>query len=465
MPGLFTPAPVTGWWAEVSGITVTPGGRTLTVTGASPTVLGTLNKLITPTRPVLTVTGGIPTIIRPVAVTPGGAVLTVTGGTPVSVLGILVTPTGATLTVAGSAPTVATPQVFTPSGASLTLFGGSPGLVAAYFTPTDASLTLAGGTPTVVVSNNQSVTPSGASPAVTGGTPVVTTPRLVTPGGASLAVTGGAPTVSTPRLATPAGASLTVTGGTPVVGIDRTLTPTGTALAVTGGTPIVRLGTICAPTGAALALTGGTPTVTVSAASTVIPYTIPFLIPTTPPAHYTDSFNRANSASLGANWTADASVGADLIVSSNVACAPSGSGSAGGNVYVSPMNTGDNQITLVMKGTASAGAYAQVIARINNPNILLSTQSVTLGMTQGSPWTLIRYAADSGVSTGGNVSWADGDTILFTAVGATLTVKKNGSTVLTTGGSTDLNAGYVEIAYIAADAGVHGFDSFDALDI
>jgi hypothetical protein len=86
-------------------------------------------------------------------------------------------------------------------------------------------------------------------------------------------------------------------------------------------------------------------------------------------------------------------------------------------------------------------------------------------MVQGSQWTLYRNQSDStGVSSAGSQSWAAGDTIDFSCVGATLTVKRNGSTILTTGGATDLAAGYVEIAVIAAGAGI-GFDSFTAQDI
>jgi hypothetical protein len=49
----------------------------------------------------------------------------------------------------------------------------------------------------------------------------------VTPTGASLTVTGGTPVVSTPRLATPSGASLAVTGGTPVLVAPVTQVPSG----------------------------------------------------------------------------------------------------------------------------------------------------------------------------------------------------------------------------------------------
>jgi hypothetical protein len=194
-------------------------------------------------------------------------------------------------------------------------------------------------------------------------------------------------------------------------------------------------------------------------ASTVIPYTIPFLIPATPGAHYTDDFNRANSASLGASWNTDAFFGTSLGIVSNAAVA------VGGNIYALPMNTGDNQVTVIMKGTPAAADFVQVLTRCASATDTTSPgAAVYLYMNQAAPWILYRSATDgTGVSTAGNESWADGDSIVFTAVGATLTVKRNGSTVLTTGGATDLAAGYVVIGVNAASS--VGFDSFDAQDI
>jgi hypothetical protein len=199
-------------------------------------------------------------------------------------------------------------------------------------------------------------------------------------------------------------------------------------------------------------------------ASTVIPYTIPFLIPASVGAHYTDDFNRSDNASLGANWVTNPSGSGTLVITSNAAV---NAGTFGDNFYSLPMLTGQNQITVVMKGTPTAGDIIAITARSNTTDTSTATTGVTLLATQGSPWSLYRFSGDGGVSTGGNVSWAAGDTIVFTCVGTNLTVTKNGSTVLTTGGATDLAAGYIELSVAALGTGGPGigFDSFDAQDI
>lgn len=178
---------------------------------------------------------------------------------------------------------------------------------------------------------------------------------------------------------------------------------------------------------------------------------------------YVDNFNRSNSASLGASWNTNGVFGTSLAISSNAAVGTAGAS----NIYTLPMATGNNEITVVMKGTAGANDLVDLVARLSNgTNSGTSTTSVTAELAQGKPWKLYRSAGDStAVASAGNVSWADADTITFSAVGGTLTLKKNGSTIVTTSGATDLAAGYVAILVYSATGTSYGFDSFQAQDI
>jgi hypothetical protein len=180
-------------------------------------------------------------------------------------------------------------------------------------------------------------------------------------------------------------------------------------------------------------------------------------------ASYGDTFNRADASTLGAAWNTDGTIGTSLTISSNAAT-PDSSG-LGGNIYATAMLTGNNQITVVMKGTPATADQIIFAARVDSATSTNdSTKGVFFYMIQGSPWTLYRSFGDStGVSTTGAQSWANGDTIDFFCVGATLTVKKNGTTILTTGGATDLAAGYVSL--LAFPGTNIGFDSFTATDI
>jgi hypothetical protein len=176
---------------------------------------------------------------------------------------------------------------------------------------------------------------------------------------------------------------------------------------------------------------------------------------------YSDTFNRSNASTLGAAWNTDGIFGTGLTINSNAA--KPDAGTVGGNIYATAMATGNNEITLVMTGTPTAGDIVLVVARSDNAtNSSTATKSVQLSMFQGNSWTLYRYSGDSGVDTVGTESWAAGDTIVFSCVGATLTVKRNGSTVLTTGGATDLTAGYIGLGIVSSTVGI---DSFTAQDI
>lgn len=194
-----------------------------------------------------------------------------------------------------------------------------------------------------------------------------------------------------------------------------------------------------------------------AAASTVIPYAIPFLIPAAAPAHYTDDFNRSNSASLGAAWTTDPAFGVSLSITSNAATGPT---TGAGNVYASTMNTDDHKVTVVMKG-ATAGDQVFIALRVNSTS---ATEYVYAYLTQGGTWGAYRSISDGSPATASSQSWVDGDTVSFEAQGTTATLKLNGSTIVSASSVTVTSGRYVALDYISAST-VHGFDSFDATDI
>lgn len=179
-------------------------------------------------------------------------------------------------------------------------------------------------------------------------------------------------------------------------------------------------------------------------------------------ANYNDTFNRSDSASLGASWTTDATYASSLAISSNAAVI----GGLASNFYALPMATGNNEVTVLMKGAGASGDIVVISARVDSGTDTNSaTKSITAALVQGQPWAITRNLSDSGVFTAGNQSWADGDTIVFSCVGATLTIKKNGSIILTTGGGTDLAAGYIGLLVYSSSGTSYGFDSFTAQDI
>jgi hypothetical protein len=262
--------------------------------------------------------------------------------------------------------------------------------------------------------------------------------------------------------------SATATMAAPALGLSTTITiPRMTATGAMA-VPAVSNAVNAAITAPRMAATGSMPTPAVSVWGDVAPprmaSTAAMRVPaaaTINGSTFSDLFNRSNSSTLGASWNTDAGIGASLTIASNAAI-PDGGG-IGGNIYTTAMATGNNQITVVMKGTPTAGDFVSIGARCNlSTDTSAASSLVLLTMVQGSLWTLYRSASDTGVNTAGNQSWADGDTIDFTCVGGTLTVKRNGATVLTTGGATDLGAGYISLTVEAASIGL---DSFTAQDI
>ena len=110
---------------------------------------------VTPGVVSLTLTGYAPTVTAPADVSPGAATLTLTGFAPTIGVSVNVTPDVGTLTLTGFAPSVTAPASVTPSAGALTLTGFAPAVDVASsggvsVTPANATLTLTGYAPDVV---------------------------------------------------------------------------------------------------------------------------------------------------------------------------------------------------------------------------------------------------------------------------------------------------------------------------
>lgn len=278
-----------------------------------------------------------------------------------------------------------------------------------------------------------------------------------------------APTVASvsPLNPSPPRMSATATMAAPAVSLSTTITVPRMTATGSMAVPVVSNAVNAAVTAPRMAATAAMPVPAVSVWGDIAParmaatgaMAVP-VVNTSSGVNFSDSFNRANASTLGASWITDPYLSTSLSIASNAATT-AGAG-LGANVYSLPMATGNNQITLVMKGTPATAEGLNLYTRLNAADTGGASAGVYLSMSQADIWTLGRFQGDSGVSTSGNQSWADGDTIVFTCVGATLTVTRNGSTVLTTGGATDLAAGYMSVTIFAATAGI---DSFAAQDI
>jgi hypothetical protein len=80
------------------------------------------------------------------------------------------------------------------------------------------------------------------------------------------------------------------------------------------------------------------------------------------PATYSDDFNRADSGTLGANWTT--AFPFTLQIVSFSAHITNGADS-NGNYYVSQMDTADHEVSVVI-GSTGANKYFSVMCRMNN---------------------------------------------------------------------------------------------------
>jgi hypothetical protein len=160
-----------------TGVTVSPGLASLTLTGFAPTVTTAQvvrpdvaalsfegfaptisvsggSVTVTPDVATLTLTGFAPTILTAQTVSPGLASLTITGFEPTVNVGFTVAPGAADLTLTTFAPTITTAQIVTPGLADLALTGFEPSIVVeggdAVVRPGYASLVLESFAPTIL---------------------------------------------------------------------------------------------------------------------------------------------------------------------------------------------------------------------------------------------------------------------------------------------------------------------------
>lgn len=170
-----------------------------------------------------------------------------------------------------------------------------------------------------------------------------------------------------------------------------------------------------------------------------------------------DTFDRSNEAlSVSANWTADAA----FQVSANAA----NTGGSGGDAQaeytgIAWPNDQYSQVILDVTGTAGLGTGY-------GPTCRFATAAKTgyRLITSGSGWELLRFNAGASTSLGSSAgtTFAIGDTVYLSMVGAVWTVKKNGATV-SGGTGTDgspIASGNAGIAYSSTSAAADGIASW-----
>lgn len=221
----------------------------------------------------------------------------------------------------------------------------------------------------------------------------------------------------------PIPATLTLTGGTPSLATGTTIVkPAGATLALTGGTPLVTRGIVVAPTGASLTLTTGTPRLV----SMVHPATGALTLTGGQPIPgYTDNFNRANNATLGAAWTNQLNT---MGIESNEAAPMTGSFQyASLNMAVT---SNDRRVSVTVGAKVGAGANEDIFIVIaasaagNSVYASFDNQAALFRIQTRTTWGggATNWAAVSG-------SFLTNETLSIERVGTLYTVKKNGAAI------------------------------------
>lgn len=188
--------------------------------------------------------------------------------------------------------------------------------------------------------------------------------------------------------------------------------------------------------------------------------------------HLTDDFNRADAATLGANWTNRVATGNQLILTSNRAGAAS-SGAFGISTHVTPMLSNNVKVTGVI-GTSNTDGEARVLyLNGNNSNQILAhfqdNGSCDIGMHSAAYSSSGSYTL---LGTGTGVQFTSADSLSFECSNGVYIARVNGAVLAAWAEN------YVTPKYPFADTshrevgiGVDGatandgFDSFDAMDI
>lgn len=111
-----------GWWVETISA---PSPADITITGGTPSVTASQNKVLTPAPAAIHVTSHAPAPAGTV-VTPGGTMVAAGGGTPAVKQDRPITPAGGTVTATGGSPSVVKGTRVTPAAPTVAATGGSP---------------------------------------------------------------------------------------------------------------------------------------------------------------------------------------------------------------------------------------------------------------------------------------------------------------------------------------------------
>jgi hypothetical protein len=182
--------------------------------------------------------------------------------------------------------------------------------------------------------------------------------------------------------------------------------------------------------------------------------------PTTQTSTASDTFVRANAATLGANWTALSGL-TSLQILTNVA-ATQATGAYEGDAYTNITFAADQWSQCTLGAVVSSGAnYVMCAVRIQSGAasfyaIQMTTDGATFckirKFTAGAPTDL---AACTTPGWGGGITVASGDTLLLTVVGSTISAYHNGIPLVSTTDST----------YTSGSPGIVGFANTSAADI
>jgi hypothetical protein len=194
-------------------------------------------------------------------------------------------------------------------------------------------------------------------------------------------------------------------------------------------------------------------------------------------ASYSDDFNRADTSTLGANWTNRVTAGGQFKIVSNTA-QPTAKDAWALSSYVSTMNTNDVKATCTVGTVGAVGSFAYLNLYIRSN----ASNQIWGWAYNGSQWRIHSatgtYTASTGTSTqraisGGTLNYVAGDVITFEATGNVYLLKQNGTTRVTFTDSTSLypfvDASHREVAigsFVSSSSTPFStFDSWSAIDL
>lgn len=147
-------------------------------------------------------------------------------------------------------------------------------------------------------------------------------------------------------------------------------------------------------------------------------------------AVYTDNFTRADSSTLGANWTNQTGSFQNSIVS-NVASGAAGAGTVTSSTWASNMATNNVAVSVTI-GSIQSSCWYQIYLRSNTSNQVYFFLRYTGPMFISYNTTgFASPSTGTNPATGTTPALATGDILTFTAMGPTYTGCRNGKQILT----------------------------------